>query len=1149
MEIARVKLFTGLFAICILPLASIHGQNITGTIVGQITDPSGSVVPGAEVTVRNEGTGLAVRASMDASGTCSAPNLMAGMYEVAVTAAGFESYKASGLQLLASQTVRHDVKLQLGEIHQTFNVIAQAPLVHTDTPTIGGSLTSRQISELPLAGQAIDGLMQLAPGVLWVGGTSTIANPRVSGSSYWGGSNFNLNGISNNHVGNGGAIFTTPTGPPGISEANLPPVQALQEFKIDSANLNAEFRAVASITMVTRQGTNSFHGDAYEFFENTKLNANDLLFNATGQPRAPLNRNQFGADLGGPIRKNKAFFFADYYGLRQRSSSIVSASLPSMAMRSGDFSALCPSFNASGLCIDALGTQLYNSWTGEPFYRNQLPPNMITPQARALLKFLPAPTDLASPGLPNGKPNYIVPSRSALGVNNGDLRVDALLWNSETLAAFVHYNVGSPWSLSNANPPAYGNISDEGTRNITASLSDTHTFNRNTVNDFRAAWVLNRLSLDGQNTDFKPWVLFPQMPVSDNGGLPTMSMSGYSGMFKDLGKGYPYSLYDIEISDNFTHVHGSHTLKFGIDETGMKIYIRQGGPPLSAPLANPLGAFTFNGAWTGNKGWPGHPVSQGNAFADFLLGTANTSNYAIALTEEQTTSRNWELYAQDTWQASSRLTINYGMRYVYQSPWQFRDNRVSYLNLTHNKLAIPQDSDTLTAPSLAVPRLIDAYPTETTKQAGWPISYFKTDRNNFGPRFGFAYRPFTGNKTVIRGGWGVFYNFIPGYIGQFENQFNPPWRDGSTFSSLLPGKPSVPFLPDLTFADPFPSGKVNAPPANPLIYMTERNNVNPVVQQWNFTVEQQFAQSWMARTSYVGARTHHQIWYAHDINRPDVQQPNVPLQAQRPYQPWAQILDTHTGGRVNFTQVQLELVKRFASGFSFQAEYAFTRSLDNTPEVGGPQNPHNFNADYGNSREVPRHQLVVNYLYTLPFGKGERWMNRGGAQDAVLGGWSISGITFYRTGTPFSIGFSVPSSIVGWWGGRADAVAGADPYLPSTGSHDIVNGIPYINVSAFAPPAPWQWGNSAYNTMYGPGAWNYDIGIQKYFHIPGTEWHRLQFRTELLNAFNHFNPGFPFATIADTRDGGLPNPNAGKIFGGSDYLNNRIIQLSMRYMF
>ena len=301
----HVSLFAGLLAICLSPLASIHGQNITGIIVGQVTDPSGSVVPGAEITVRNEGTGLAVRVFTDDGGTYSAPNLPAGMYEAGAIKEGLQACKVSGLQLLVSQTVRQDITLQIGEIRQTFSVVGQTPLIHTDTQTIRGSLTSREISELPLAGQAIDGLIQLAPGALWIGGTSTLANPRISGSSYWGGSNFNLNGIGNNHFGNGGAVFTTPTGPPGISEANLPPVDALQEFKIDSANLNAEFRAVASITMVTKQGTNAFHGEAYEFVENTKLNANALLFNATRQPRAPLNRNQFGADIGGPILKNR----------------------------------------------------------------------------------------------------------------------------------------------------------------------------------------------------------------------------------------------------------------------------------------------------------------------------------------------------------------------------------------------------------------------------------------------------------------------------------------------------------------------------------------------------------------------------------------------------------------------------------------------------------------------------------------------------------------------------------------------------------------------------------------------------------------------------------------------------------------------------
>ena len=329
-------------------------------------------------------------------------------------------------------------------------------------------------------------------------------------------------------------------------------------------------------------------------------------------------------------------------------------------------------------------------------------------------------------------------------------------------------------------------------------------------------------------------------------------------------------------------------------------------PLFPASLGNPLGTFAFSGAWTGNRGWPGQGSSQGNAFADFLLGTANSTNFAGPLTEIVTYSRMWEFYAQDTYQVTPKLTLNYGLRYTYQSPWRVRDDRVSYLDLKSNKMALPQDSDTVSTPALAIGSLMGAYQYETTKNAGWPTSYYQKDTNNFGPRFGFAYRPFSGNKTVVRGGWGVYYNFIPGFIGQHENIFNPPWRSGSSFNSALPGTPAQPFLPDLTFNNAFPTNAQSGPAANPLVYMTERNLVNTVMQQWSFTLEQQLGSNWAVRGSYVGAQTHHAIWYAADINKPGVQQPNVPLQRQRPYQPWGQINDTKTGGKINLADAENE---------------------------------------------------------------------------------------------------------------------------------------------------------------------------------------------------------------------------------------------------
>ena len=1124
-------------AVAVLTLfaASALAQNITGTIVGNVTDASGSAVPGTVITVLNIATGAKVSASVDASGAYSIPNLFAGPYEVEARKEGFQLVTAKDLKLLAAQTVRQDFALQIGAVQQSVQVEAQTPLIRTDNNTIGSSLQSQQLSNLPLATRSIDSLIALAPGAATAG-----SNPRISGSNYWGGNNFTLNGVSANDIGNGGAAYTS--GVTNLNLANMPAPDSLQEFKVESGNQNAEYRGVATVTLVTKQGSNAFHGGVYEYLQNRALNANQFLLNATGQSRPDSKLNQFGADLGGALVKNKVFFYGAYRGVRQSTSAAQSLNIPSLAMRKGDFSALCTTFS-NGLCTS--GTQLYNPFNGNPFQNNQIPTSLIAPQAQTLLKYLPSPTDLSSKSLPSGSPDYISAVTNKIGVNGVDYRMDGQLSTKDSLYGVFHWSKGSPWYLASTSyPSSYGSTPDYGYTDYNISATETHIFTPTSINEIRAAWVVHASVRTGQNTDFKPWSLFPQLPQSDNGGLPTMSVSGYTGMFYDYGKGYPFPEYDVEFADNFTKTAGRHTFKLGANETGYKNYIKQGGPALSASLGNPLGTLSFNGAWTGNKGWPNQASSQGNAFADFLLGTASSSNFAGPLTEIVTYSRDWEFYAQDTFQVTSRLTVNYGVRYMYQSPWKIRDNRVSYLDLKNNKLALPQDSDSVTTPALAIPSLMSAYPYETTKQAGWPSDYYIPDRNNFGPRAGFAYRPFSGNRTVIRGAWGVYYNFIPGFVGAHENIFNPPWRSGASFSSQLPGKPATPFLPDLTFDNAFPTDKQSGPTSNPLVYMADRNLVNTVMQQWNLTLEHQLGDNWAVRGSYVGAQTHHALYYAGDINKPNIQQPNVPLQNQRPYQPWSSINRTHTDGKMNFSQIQAELNKRFSSGLLIQGQYSYTRSLDNVPLVGGVQNPYNQNADYGNTDSVPRQVLAVNYLYELPVGKGRKFSINNSALNAVAGGWSVSGITIYRTGAPFSLAFTVPSNYIGWWGGRPDTVAGSDLYSGQQSGHDIVKGVQWFNPSAFAAPQPWQYGNSSRNMLFGPGFWNWDIGVQKTFYV--RERHQIQLRGDGLNAFNHFNLGNPNATIADTRDGGLVNPNSGKIQSGS---GARVIQVGLKYSF
>jgi Carboxypeptidase regulatory-like domain len=1133
-------------------------QVITGNIVGQITDASGASVPRVAVVIRDSGTGISVIVEGDDSGSYSAPDLRPGLYEISVRKEGFRIETVTGVQLLAQQTARLDFQLVVASVQQSIEVKAQGQLVHTDSQTIHSSINQRQLTDLPTTSRSIDGLLILLPGVTGFGNVSNISNPQISGSHYWGSTNFSLNGVSVNNFGNGSATGTHSFNEDQMGEANLPPPEALQEFRVDSGGLSAEYKNVAAVTLVLKQGTNNYHGDVYEYVEDDVLNANYFMLNATGQPKPSFNRNQFGGDVGGPIKKNGWFFFVSYRGIRERSSRIAKLELPSEAMRSGDFSTLCRTYDVNNLCSDSSGTQLYNPWTGQPFARNQIPSNLITAQARTLMSYLPALT-IPSTALPNSAPNYIAPIPSRFGLNGLDARLDGQLSAKDSVHGTVHRSVGDPWSeATGATPAGYGNEGDRGYTHSSFSATETHMFSPTTVNEGRGAWTKWGQSNSGQNTDFNPQSLFPQLPVANNGGLPTMNVTGYTGMWTDGGLTYQYPQYTVQVSDNFSHVRGRHTFKFGGDVQTYRQNVRQGGPKLTAPLGNPLGTFNFSGRWTGNQGWSGQPHSQGNAFADFLLGTADSSNYGIAPTNIQISSRDWEFYAQDTWQATAKLTLNFGLRYKYQRPWHVRDDRVSYLDLTNNKLALPQDSPTVVPPPEAFPELLAAYPFETTQNAGWPKSYFVPTKKNFGPRLGFAYRPFPGNNTVLRGGWGIYYDNLIAWIGQYENMFNPPWQLGATYTTQLPGNPTAPFLPDITFANPFPAMAAGAPPANPLVYVADRHIRNPMQQQWNFTLEQQFAGNWMARATYVGSKTTHGLFYASDINKPNVQQPNVPPQQQVTYQPWSQVLYTYTGGYGHFNQLQLELLKRFSRGFQFQAQYNFTSSLDNTPIAGGPQNPWNATADYGNSDGLPRQTLVVNFVCDLPVGRGRPLLAESSLfVDAVLGGWSISGIGKYQTGAPSSVTFTVPGGYIGWQGGRADVVPGASVYAGQEHSHDVINGVQWFNTAAFAPPQPWQYGNSPRNMLFGPGLWNWDIGLRKSISV--TKASKLQFRVDLFNAFNHANLDFgreypqqgggSTTVIADTRDGGLANPSSGKIFSAGTFPGPRVVQLGLKFEF
>lgn len=1116
------------FAMLLLAVSFCIGQIIQGTFTGSVTDASGAAIPGVSVTARNEQTGVTSRTTTTGTGVYSLPDLPAGTYTINAGKPGFQQMTVQGLILGSAQTVRQDLKLTIGAVNESVQVNASAPLVSTDSQSIQTSFTNQQIQQLPQAIQDIDGFFIMAAGV----GRSTFNSaPQFAGSTHWGGDNFTLNGVSVNDPGNGGGSYSF-----GLGGVNLPALGSLQEVNVGGINMDARYSRVVNISMVTKNGTNQFHGDAYWLVENNILNANSFLLNASGQPRPVFQRNQLGFDVGGPVVRNRTFFFFDYAPLRQRIPVNAQVNLPSLAERQGNFAALCSTYN-NGICSAANGTQLYNPFTGAPFLNNQIPAPMITSQAQKLLTFMPAPTNANSPGLPSESPNYVAAVNQIFHVNKWDLRMDHTISSKDSVFGVYSWSVGNPWSDPlGASPAAYGNGGNYGYKTFTLSATETHTFTPHTLNSFKAAWFDHASIRSGQNGNFDPYTLFPQLIPSSNGGLPNMTMTGY-GTIGDVGLGLYAPQYDIEYADDFTHIAGSHTIMAGMDESGFKSYARSGG-------YTPLGSWGFDGSWTGNQGWPGQPHSNGNAFADYLLGTAISASTGYPAIDKVLYSRDWEFYVQDNWQVNRHLTLNYGIRYTYQTPWSTRNNLTSYFDPAINKIVLPENSPTPVAPPGTNAALLTLYPVTTTQAAGLPLSYFQSDKNNLGPRVGVAWRPFNNDRTVVRGGYGIFYNYNAAYVGPSENATNIPYGSTFTYSSLRPKTVTSPYMPDLTFALPFPTGSQASPAANPTVSYMDPRFINPRVQEWNFTLERQVARDWAFRASYVGNMTDHLMFYSWNINIPNVQQLGKPLQSQRPYQPWGAINTVTPSNLSNTNQFQLEARHRFGDGFLLQSEYSFTHCLDEATPTGGPQNPSNPRGDYGNCTFLVRHTFVTNFLYELPFGHGKRWL-KNGVLSQVAGGWSVSGIATYLSGQPFSVSFQVPASQVGWFGGRANVVPGVPVY---TDNHSHKLNTQWFNPAAFVAPAPGQWGNSPRNAYFGPGLVNWDLSIMKSMYMPFNDNQRLQVRADLFNAFNHFNfdSGLQ-TTIADTRDGGAPIPAAGNLTSTGE--SSRVIQLSLKYVF
>jgi hypothetical protein len=1072
------------------------GQNVTGTIVGTVTDSSGAVVSGAAVSVVNEATNIEFKAASSATGEYVVASLPPGTYSVKAELQGFKPSLTKGVRLMATRSARVDIGLEPGAVQQAVEVQASAPVVNSENATVGNILEANTITTIPLNGRTLDRLIRISAGVT----SDSASNPRVAGSSYWGGIQFTVDGAMYNDTGNGGGAYSYANG-----LSTLPSVDAIQEFKMDSNNQKAEYEGTVAVTVVSKSGSNDLHGSVIWFNRNREFAAR-TYFNYAPNPKPQYNRNEFGYTVGGPVvipglynGKNKTFFFTSYEGLRERQSNNYLTSVATQAMRIGDYTGL-PAL------IDPL--------SGVPFNNNQVPANRIDARAKALIGYVPLPNVPASG--PAGTLNnyrWVVPF--ARDISRYSARIDHRFSEKDSIWVNLNYSKGLPYFVAQAYPVGYGSWNNGGYSTQSANLTWNHTISPRTLNEFRYVYFRHASTRQGMNRDFNPLSLFPTLYPVSFGGLPNVNITNHVAI-GDYGGSDPGSELTPQFIDNLTMIRGSHTIKMGIDVAVHKVLSPPAVAGMLSGLANNagLGRFDFNGRYT-SGGVNAQPAHQ---FADFLLG------YPTA-TYRSTTSPNLlflgprtSFFIQDDWRVSSRLSLNFGVRYMYQTPWYERNDTISNFDFQTSRLIIHSD----TLPSQAIPKLVSAYPIVMAKDAGFTSQDMQADTNNFGPRLGLAYRPFGNTKTVIRSGFGVFHNFLPVFIGPRQRGFNnPPFLLGESFEAAAGNVPSI------TLANPFPGNGAISP--NPTITAVDRNIKNAESYQWNFTIDRELAANLGLRVSYVGNHSTHLPWYNYSLNFSRDQIPGA-IQPNRPYQPWADINLLAGGGNSILHQLQAELVQRYHNGLSYQIEYSWNRSLDDVPVVGGPQNPYNARIDRGNSDQIRRQIWTFAGSYDLPFGKGKPLLSSANqALNTLVGGWQVSGISYLRTGTPFSPGFTATQT--GWRGSRPNLVAGASIY-PA----DQTLG-QWFNPAAFSTPAPFTWGNAARNMLFTPGDIVIDASVLKDFIL--HERFKLQFRGEFFNMPNHPNWGAPGSNISTPSTVGLITSRA----------EQRTVQFGLKLLF
>jgi hypothetical protein len=1104
-------LLTAALVVALAPHAS--AQTIFGTILGTVTDSSGAAVPGVQILVVNVGTNMVREATSDAQGNYEVARLPPGNYRVEAELAGFQRLAREGIGLETRQVARIDLELAVGEMETVVSVVGGAPLVESETGRISDSRSGEQVRAMPLNNISIYRATVLSPGVLAnVQGSTASFHGSLSRQARW-----TIDGVTMSDTTTG-----TQIGPLANNLENV------EELKIDLANNSAEASAVGTVTMTTRSGTNQLRGSLFEYYSSPGLRASNPF--TSGKNRTVTN--QYGGSLGGPMRlpgydgRDRTFFFVSFMDWRDSARvADLTPTVPLASWKQGDF---------SDLLERDTPIQIRDPETGEPFPGNIIPAGRINAVAAAMQeRFYPDPNfgDTSVFQSQNWRGQMRPPARNPL---DWSVRVDQQLTEANRIYGRFMFqrSHGDNW-LGNLPTMGQNQQVRDGQH---LSVVNTHVFSSTVVNELRVGNARDLNSFAARAFPGLPWVeefgiqgLAPGIPA-DAGGVPRVRFSG-AGSVQPLDTGNGQRILDttLEISNQLTWVRGRQSLKFGV---------RFARARLERQLNIPAGLF---GDWLFTDRYTGWP------YADFLLGLPSEASRGFPNPPTRQRRNELELFVQDDVRLGSRVTVNLGLRYEYRPPFIEANNLLSDFDLATESLVIPDGASSQISPLFS-----DVFPGVSiieASEAGVPSrALARTDRNNFAPRVGVAFRPFGHAHTVIRGGYGLFYAVTPESVSE----------GGSPFKLDEPPFTNPAEAPELVWPLAYPTAGVTPEAvAFPSMRAQDPDLVTPYTHQWNVTLEQEIGDT-AVRLSYVGTAGR-ELPVVRNINIPEANE--IPfIEKPRPFPDFAAIDVQENARSHTYNAFNAEVQRRLANGLSYQVSYTWAKNIGNTERT--PENPFDLDSVRGQLERFPNHRMTANVVWEIPVGSGRPFASSlRGVSEAILGGWQLSGVVSLQSGDHLTPVYSAPDihtntafttsttpAVVEWVPDRI-----ADGNLPS-GDRTTDQ---WFDLSAFKDPGcpdadPFcsgsartsvgRYGDSGVGIIQGPGSAVVHLGLYKNFSLRDRA--RLQFQVTATNLLNTRNWNNPNVTLNGTNGGRITN--VGGAGGRFDATGPREVRLGLR---